>query len=220
VTTLLELARWDGASQLIELAILRDDHGRFASGGGISAGHADKLRKRGFGEGDIKVISSHRAAGAAKSAREMPASPGTHEHAQELRAMARRSDAAQSGNVSTSRVHPGGADNADMRRSGGLMRNDEAPSSNTSSALRRAADMIDRGQPSLAREHAPALRDAARQELRAGSMRPDYARQLNATAAKLEKLPAGKGLAAQPKETAEAARRTLAARAYAAKSVI
>lgn len=215
---------WDEASNAIELAILDlvgpkgYVHGwKFVGVPGDDRGSA--LRKRGFSETDIHAIRGHEAQGSEKSRKELDAPVGTHAHAEELRGLAVESDRRQAENYQgtrTSGMMKEGASREDLLRAGGYGA-ENVPASATSGTLRRAADMIDRGQPSLARSHAGALRDAAAAEKSAG-MRPDFARRLSQSADKLSALPAGQGLAKTAPDNPESLRRTAAARAYAART--
>lgn len=172
------------------------------------------LASRGFSDEDIKAIESSSAQAGAKTQHEMPAAAGSKEHAAELRQLAHEADRRQQENFGLLTTHGGGSTREDMGRGAGRI-SDPIPESAAGHALRRAADMVDRGQPSLARLHAGTIRSAAGIEQR---MRPDYARRLRAAARKLDELPQGQGLAANPPETSDFMRRTRLAQEYAART--
>lgn len=169
---------------------------------------------RGFGGEDIKAVQSDSAVAGAKTRREMPATAGSKEHASELRNLATEADRRQQENFGMLNLHEGGSTREDMGRGSGRI-HDDIPESAAGHALRRAADMVERGQPSLARLHAGTIRAAAGMESR---LRPDYARRLRAAASKLTELPQGQGLAANPPETEDFVNRTRLAQEYAART--
>jgi hypothetical protein len=171
----------------------------------------NSLRRRGFGEKSVGVARSSEGSRGALAHKAMPASAGSPEHAKELRALAAEADRRQVENYNLLKTHGGGASFHDMQRAGGTSP-DKVPESETARTLRRAATMIERGQPSLARVHAGTLKADSATERR---MRPEYSDRLSAAADKLRKLPMNEGLARNPADNAESLRRTAQAQAYA-----
>jgi uncharacterized protein YoaH (UPF0181 family) len=191
------------AAKIIELAYNpmqpRGRDGKWSRGAGLSAI-------------DRALVKSHRASQAAETRSSMKAAPGSAEHAAELRRLATEADAHQQHNYATLRGSAEGPASREATSVGSGTDRPGAPESDTGRALRRAATMIDRKQPSLARVHAGTLRSAAVAE-RAD---PAYSGRLAAAADKLSALPKGHGLAALPAATPEYRSRTAAAQKYAA----
>jgi len=210
---------WDDVSAVIEMATLDFDWAKWDAEHGVDwkpDARGNALRKRGFSEKDVHAIRSHEAYRGAAMRKSMNAKAGTPGHARELRGLAAEADRRQQENATLPNTGRDGSSNTDLKALGGYPVSD-VPASDTAASLRRAADMIDRGQPSLARAHARAIRASAATEKAAG-LRPGYAARLSQAADKLSQLPEGQGLAATAPDTADSMRRTLAARAYAART--
>jgi hypothetical protein len=142
---------------------------------------------------------------------------GTHEHAEELRQLAREGELRHLRNTRDldTAGHPGQISDKDVRYGAGTAQLPSAAMPAHVMALHRAADMIDRGQPSLARAHSGTIRTAAGQEQYGDR---DFARRLGDAADKLEQLPKHQGYAAQPRQTKDSAAREAATQEYVRRS--
>lgn len=163
---------------------------------------------------DRALVQATRAEQADVAAKTLPGGLGTHAHAEELRQLGREAELRTARNVfSASGVQEGTAPRALSRMAGGISAQAVSPDNPGARALRRAADMIDRRQLSLARVHADTIREQASAEAYGD---PLFAARLRAAADKLEQLPTKQGLAAQPPMIPQYATRTVQARRYAA----
>jgi hypothetical protein len=172
------------------------------------------MRGRGFSAKDTAVVAGHERYDARSARESMPAPAGTHAHAEELRQLAREAGV-QAGGAAIMREGISRGDyltKANLNAMTGTGNGPDVRTAPHQNALNRAAQMIDAGQPGLAREHAQAIREGAAAE---SSVNPRYAARLSAAADKLESLPAS-GLAVTPPGTAAEAARTTATRRYAA----
>jgi hypothetical protein len=161
---------------------------------------------------DIAAVQAHHAEDRGVAMSTQLAEPGSHGHAEELRGLANEADLHQQRNYASLRSSHEGTASLEQTAIGGGRDRGAIPDSSAAHALNRAADMIDRKQPSLARLHSGTIRDAAAKEAKGD---PAYAARLSAAADKLDLLKPGQGLAAAPPETGEFQSRTEAARRYA-----
>jgi hypothetical protein len=164
---------------------------------------------------DRANVQAHAAEDRSTAIRTEMTKPGSHEHANELRQLASEADLHQARNYASLRSGKPGPASAEQTALGAGSNREDLPESDASRVLRRAATMIDRNQPSLARAHSDAIREAAATE---AYKDPMFASRLNAAADKLDTLPKGQGLAAQPPETSAFQENTAAAGTYAKKS--
>jgi hypothetical protein len=178
----------------------RDHHGRWTG----RMASADRL-----------AVARHVADSSAMAKGMQKGGIGSHAHAEELRQLGRESDYHQGRNFSALVGSREGPFSRSASKMAAGLYPDSTPENPASRALKRAADMIDRGQPSLARAHSGTIREAASRESYSD---PNFAARLNAAADKLDLLHTGQGLAAQPKRTRVFEARTVAARSYARKS--
>ncbi len=159
-------------------------------------------------------VQAHQADVTDTAMRTEMSEPGSHGHAEELRSLAREASLHQQRNYTSLRGSREGAASLEQTDIGGGRDRSDIPGSPAAHALSRAADMVDRGQPSLARLHSGTIRDAASREAKGD---PAFAARLSAAADKLDLLKPGEGMAATPPETGEFRSRTAAARRYAKK---
>jgi hypothetical protein len=181
-------------------------------------GKDGRFLSRGMSARDRAAIHRAHQRTAREARREDNARAGTHAHAEELRRLGHEASGLSGGNAFL-RTSVAGGDYMPrdaLRAMGGNPSGLGVRAPVYQNALFRAAKMIDSGQPSLARLHAPAIRAGATEE---GHMSPEFAARLSAAAAKLESLAPGRGLAAQPPSTPQFRARTAAARRYAASTI-
>lgn len=184
-------------------------HGfKYVGGPGLPSPAA---KRAGLPKADRATIAASKRTQFAAARGTMTAPAGSHGHAEELRNLAREADRHQGENyASVHNSREGMTTDTALQTNAGLSKTGPTES-DTARALRRSAQMIDAGQPSLARLHSGFIRSQANSEL----LNPGYASKLNAAAAKLEQLPRGQGLAATPPATAAFRQRTGQAQRYA-----
>jgi hypothetical protein len=163
-------------------------------------------------DADRQLVAHHQEDERSEAAHSEPARPGTPQHAQELRHLADEAELLRGHNFLSLRDSREGMPPASVASDKAGTGKAAPPESDAARIMRRAAQMISAGQPSLARTHAPAIREVARAE---ATGNPGLLARINAAADKLEALPEGKGLAAQPPENSDVRSRTAAARRYA-----
>jgi hypothetical protein len=193
------------AIELAAHAPYRYRHGWIKIGGGASMPVSDRA-----------AVQAHRAEDTGVALGTMRAQPGSQGHAEELRQLAREADLHTSRNYASLMGSQEGTASDRQTSIGGGSDRGAIPSSDASAALKRAATMIARGQPSIARLHSGTIRDAAKAEAKG---EPAYAARLSAAADKLDALPARQGLAAPVRPTPAFRANTAAARKYSTASL-
>ena len=201
-------AHANGAGGIVDLVHVhfdpgqpRDHYGRWSKTGPADIPAADKA-----------ALASRAAATRSSVSKAASAAPGSPGHAKELRQLASEAQLHQGKNFTTLKGSAEGMASDAATRLGAGLNTDRIPESELARPLKRAAQMIEGGQPSLARLHSGTIRNAAAQSQLSD---PLFAARLSAAADKLDLLPSSQGLAGLPPQGADETARTKAARQYA-----